>query len=160
MGRTRLHTMFLWCLVHMLVMLSADASDIKHLNIWPMPQSVSYGYGTLYLSNDFELKTEGSNFADASLILKEAFLRSIEVVRATHTIETNTSKIDPSLVLQGIHVVVYSPSDEVLTDYTLISFQYIFFHEINILPDLLMHSPNTKSCFYYMFVLNAVAAWR
>ncbi|KAH6812644.1 beta-hexosaminidase 3 [Perilla frutescens var. frutescens] len=111
MGREGLETIFLWCLV-CVVVISANAADINHLNIWPMPKSVSYGYGNLHLSNEFELRTDGSKFADASGILKEAFLRSINVVRSTHVIELNTSKIDPSLVLKGIHVVVFSPSDE------------------------------------------------
>ncbi|KAK6156436.1 hypothetical protein DH2020_010684 [Rehmannia glutinosa] len=111
MGREGLKTIFLWYLVYVLV-ISANAAYIKHLNIWPMPMSVSYGYGNLYLSNDFELKTEGTKFADASGILKDAFLRSIGVVRGTHVIEANSSKIDPSYVLKGIHIVVFSPSDE------------------------------------------------
>lgn len=80
-----------------------------------MPVSVSFGSGSLHLSNDFELKTEGSKFADASGILKEAFSRSIDILRSTHVIEVDTSKIDASLVLKGIHVVVSSPSEEVRT---------------------------------------------
>lgn len=92
---------------------SANAVDIKNLNIWPMPKSVSNGYGNLYVSDEFELRTDGSKFADASSILKDAFKRSIDVLKSTHVIELNTSKIDPSLVLKGIHVVVSSPSDEV-----------------------------------------------
>ena len=112
MGRRGLEGMFIWYLVCIFV-ISANAVDIKHLNIWPMPKSVSYGYGNLHLSNEFELRTDGSKFADASSILKDAFKRSIDVVRSTHVIEFNTSKIDPSLVLKGIHIVVSSPSDEV-----------------------------------------------
>ncbi|KAL0298538.1 UNVERIFIED_CONTAM: Beta-hexosaminidase 3 [Sesamum radiatum] len=100
------------CFFVYLFVISADGADLKNLNIWPMPKSVSYGLGTLYLSNDFELNTKGSKFVDASGILKDAFLRSIDVVRATHVIEANTSKIDASLVLKGIHIVVFSPSDE------------------------------------------------
>ncbi|PIN10376.1 Beta-N-acetylhexosaminidase [Handroanthus impetiginosus] len=111
MGRTGLYIIILWYLVYVLV-ISADAADTKHLNIWPMPQSVSYGYGSLYLSNDFVLKTKGSKFADASGILKDAFFRTINVVKATHVIEANTSNINPTFVLKGIHVVVLSPSDE------------------------------------------------
>ncbi|KAL8544626.1 hypothetical protein ACS0TY_005016 [Phlomoides rotata] len=107
MGRKGL---FLLYLVYVLVV-SADASD-EHLNIWPMPKSVTYGSGNLHLSNYFELKTEGSKFADASGILKDAFLRTIDVIRSVHVIEVNTSKIDPSIVLKGIHIVVFSPSDE------------------------------------------------
>lgn len=111
MGRTWLHIIFLLYLVYVLV-ISADAAD-KQLNIWPMPKSVSYGHGNLYLSNYFELETKGSKFVDASGILKDAFLRTVDVVRSVHVIEVNTSKIDPSIVLKGIHIVVLSPSDEV-----------------------------------------------
>ncbi|KAL0402584.1 UNVERIFIED_CONTAM: Beta-hexosaminidase 3 [Sesamum latifolium] len=109
--RTGVERIVLCFFVYLLV-ISADGADIKNLNIWPMPKSVSYGNRTLYLSNDFELNTKGSKFVDASGILKDAFLRSIDVVRATHVIEANTSKIDASLVLKGIHIVVFSPSDE------------------------------------------------
>ncbi|KAL3626438.1 hypothetical protein CASFOL_029987 [Castilleja foliolosa] len=49
---------------------------------------------------------------DDSGILKDAFLRLIDVVNGAHVIEANTSKIDPSILLRGIHVIVYSPSDE------------------------------------------------
>ncbi|EPS72439.1 hypothetical protein M569_02319, partial [Genlisea aurea] len=90
----------------------ADGTDIDHLNIWPMPASVSHGNGTLYLSDNFVLETSGSKFVDDSGVLNDAFQRAIDVIRATHVIEANTSGIDPSLVLKGIHVVIASPSDE------------------------------------------------
>ncbi|KAG8380367.1 hypothetical protein BUALT_Bualt06G0008100 [Buddleja alternifolia] len=111
MGKTGEQSTFILFLVYFLA-ISAYAADIKHLNIWPMPKSASYGYKTLYLNNDFELKTDGSKFNDASKILNDAFLRLIDVVKGTHVIEAGTSKTDPSLVLKGIHVVVLSPSDE------------------------------------------------
>lgn len=113
MGIERVEGTFLWYLVCVLVV-SANAADIKNLNIWPMPKSVSHGYGNLYLSNEFELITDGSKFTDASSILKDAFKRSVDVVRSSHVIEPISSKVNPSLVLKGIHVVVLSPSDEVL----------------------------------------------
>ncbi|KAG8380365.1 hypothetical protein BUALT_Bualt06G0007900 [Buddleja alternifolia] len=111
MGKTGEQSTFLLFPVYFLAM-SAYAADIKHLNIGPMPKSASYGYKTLYLNNNFELKTDGSKFNDASKILNDAFLRLIDVVKGTHVIEAGTSKTDPSLVLKGIHVVVLSPSDE------------------------------------------------
>ncbi|GFP95757.1 beta-hexosaminidase 3 [Phtheirospermum japonicum] len=111
MGKTGLNNTFIWILVYVLV-ISANGADIKHLTIWPMPKSVSYGDGNLYLSNHLELKTEGSKFTDASGILKDAFLRSIDVVRGAHVIEANTSNIDPSILLKGVHVVVLSSSGE------------------------------------------------
>lgn len=113
MGRTRLKSMYILYSVWIFAV-SADETDMSQLNIWPMPISVSFGSGSLHLSNDFELKTDGSKFGDASGILKEAFSRTVGMVRSTHIAEVDTSKIDPSLVLKGIHVVVSSPSDEVL----------------------------------------------
>ncbi|KAL6586867.1 hypothetical protein OROMI_001855 [Orobanche minor] len=112
MGRTWLaKATFLWFLVYIPV-IPANAVDSEHLNIWPMPSSVTSGHGSLYVSNNFELKTEGSKFLDVSGILKDAFLRSIDLIRATHVIEANNSKIDPLLVLKGIRVLVVWPSDE------------------------------------------------
>ncbi|KAL3833956.1 hypothetical protein ACJIZ3_008692 [Penstemon smallii] len=102
----------LLCFLVYVVVISANAADIRHLNIWPMPKSVSYGHGSLYLGSDFELKTEGTKFVDSSGILKDAFLRTIDVVKGNHVIESNSSKFDSSFVLKGIHVVVFSPSDE------------------------------------------------
>ncbi|KAL6516758.1 hypothetical protein OROHE_018046 [Orobanche hederae] len=112
MGRTWLaKATFLWFLVYIPV-IRANAVDSEHLNIWPMPSSVTSGHVSLYVSNNFELKTEGSKFLDVSGILKDAFLRSIDLIRATHVIEANNSKIDPLLVLKGIHVLVVWPADE------------------------------------------------
>lgn len=115
MGRTRLKIAYIWYLVFFLAIScdADDANDTNEINIWPMPVSVSFGSGNLHLSNNFELVTRGSMFADGSGILKEAFFRTIDVVRSSHVVELDTSKIKPSLVLKGIHVVISSPSDEV-----------------------------------------------
>ena len=51
------------------------------VNIWPMPVSVSYGHQSVFMSKDFKLKTEGSNYKDASCILKDGFSRFLDVVR-------------------------------------------------------------------------------
>ena len=112
MGRTRLKIEYIWYLVCFLA-IPCDADDKNEINIWPMPVSVSFGSGNLHLSNDFELITKGSKFADASGILKEAFFRTIDIVRSSHVVELDTSKINPSFVLKGIHVIISSPSDEV-----------------------------------------------
>ncbi|XP_047968685.1 beta-hexosaminidase 3-like isoform X1 [Salvia hispanica] len=111
MGRTRLKIEYIWYLVCFLA-IPCDADDKNEINIWPMPVSVSFGSGNLHLSNDFELITKGSKFADASGILKEAFFRTIDIVRSSHVVELDTSKINPSFVLKGIHVIISSPSDE------------------------------------------------
>lgn len=95
--------------------LAIDAARVDTLNIWPMPKSVSHGSDrSLYLIKDFELKTEGTKYNDASGILKDGFSRLLNVVRVAHIVEGNFSGIDNSLLLQGIHVVVLSADDEVM----------------------------------------------
>ncbi|KAL2526269.1 Beta-hexosaminidase 3 [Abeliophyllum distichum] len=110
MRQKRFLIIFIGLLVHVLVI--SAAVDIKNLNIWPMPKDVSHGHGSLYLDNDFELKTDGSRYPDSSGILKDGFLRLIDLVKGTHVIEANFSHLDSSLLLKGIHIVVSSPSDE------------------------------------------------
>ncbi|KAM7503185.1 hypothetical protein LguiB_002089 [Lonicera macranthoides] len=90
-----------------------DALEIKSLNVWPMPESVDYGVGSLYLSTEFELKTEGSKYVDGYGILKDGFLRLINLVKGLHVIESQVSNShSPSLLLHGINVVIFSPNDE------------------------------------------------
>ncbi|KAK9291724.1 hypothetical protein L1049_019673 [Liquidambar formosana] len=102
-----------FCLGLFLQVLAVAAIGMdQHLNIWPMPKSVSHGYNNLYLSNDFELKTEGSKYVDASGILKDGFSRLIEIVEVAHVIDSNFSHFDHSALLQGMHVVILSPNDE------------------------------------------------
>lgn len=113
MERKWLQIVFVWFWVYFLVKSVLIAADINRLNIWPMPKSVSYGHSLLYFSNNFELKTEGTKYADASGILKDAFTRTVDTIKLDHVIEANVSHYDPSLVLKGIHVVIFSPSDEV-----------------------------------------------
>ncbi|XP_058183164.1 beta-hexosaminidase 3-like isoform X2 [Rhododendron vialii] len=86
--------------------------DIDSLNIWPMPHSVSYGHQVLYMSKDFELRTEGSKYPDASGILKDGFSRLLYVIRASHVVDGNVSDSQQSLVLQGINVLISSADDE------------------------------------------------
>ncbi|KAL7613877.1 hypothetical protein Lser_V15G08367 [Lactuca serriola] len=99
------------------------AYDLKNLNIWPMPESVEYGNTSLFLSKDFHLKTNGSKYADASGILKDGFTRLLDVITSNNVIEFN-SKVDDSLLLQGMNVVIHSESDELQYDidesYTLL----------------------------------------
>lgn len=84
----------------------------ERLNIWPMPRSVSHGHRSLYLSSDFELKTEGSSYLDVSGVLKDGFFRTLDLIRGPHALDANISALNQSRVLKGIHVVVRSPSDE------------------------------------------------
>ncbi|KAG5532757.1 hypothetical protein RHGRI_027158 [Rhododendron griersonianum] len=92
--------------------LVASAVDVDRLNIWPMPQSVSYGHKALYMSKDFELRTEGSKYPDASGILKDGFSRLLYVINAPHVADGNISHFQQSLVLQGINVLISSANDE------------------------------------------------
>lgn len=98
------------------VLLVFGARYPKNLHIWPMPESVEYGNKTIFLSKDFQLKTDGSKYADASGILKDGFTRLLDVVTANNVIESDFSKVDESVLLQGIHVVVLSEGDELQYD--------------------------------------------
>ncbi|XP_059628590.1 beta-hexosaminidase 3 [Cornus florida] len=95
-----------------LQVLAVSAVDTNRLNIWPMPKSVSHGHSTLYLSKDFELKTDGSKYTDSSGILKDGFSRLLDIVEAAHVIDSNLTDSDQPVVLQGLHVVVFSLNDE------------------------------------------------
>ncbi|KAL3523240.1 hypothetical protein ACH5RR_016074 [Cinchona calisaya] len=112
MGRKGVQKIFLGILLVNVLVISVADVDKKRLNIWPMPVSVSYGRDRLYLSNEFELKTDGSKYSDASGILKDAFFSLLDVIKGDHVIEVNASSLDPSLVIKGIQVVILSPSDE------------------------------------------------
>lgn len=103
-------------LVQVLVLSVAAGAHDKRLYIWPMPKSVSYGSGILYLSDVLVLKTEGSNYTDATGILKEGFSRIVDTITGTggHIVEANFSNFDPSQVIKGIHIVVNSPDHEVV----------------------------------------------
>ncbi|KAL7252353.1 hypothetical protein ACSBR1_007022 [Camellia fascicularis] len=95
-----------------LQVLAVFAVDVHRLNIWPMPQSVSNGHQILHMSKDFELMTQGTNYPDASGILKDGFSRLLDVVQAAHVVDGNFSHFDQSVLLQGIHVVIFSLNDE------------------------------------------------
>ncbi|CAK9181757.1 unnamed protein product [Ilex paraguariensis] len=109
MGKVGVESFFLGLLLQVLVV---SAADIKRLNIWPMPKSVNHGHGSLYLSSNFELKTEGSKYPDASEILKDGFLRLLATINADHVIDGDFSHFDSSVFLRGIHVVILLPNDE------------------------------------------------
>ncbi|KAG0483320.1 hypothetical protein HPP92_011404 [Vanilla planifolia] len=82
---------------------------VDGLNLWPMPASVSYGSRTLYFSNDLQLRTDGSNYSDASGILKDGFSRMIDVIQTTHVVDGN---VPSSGALHGLHVRIFSLDDE------------------------------------------------
>ncbi|KAL6977673.1 beta-N-acetylhexosaminidase [Sarracenia purpurea var. burkii] len=99
------------------ILVASSAVDVKRVNIWPMPQSVSSGHQILYLSKEIELSTEGSKYPDVSGVLKDGFSRLIDLVRTAHAIDGNSSKLQKSVTLQGIRVLIFSPNDEVCIMY-------------------------------------------
>uniref|UniRef100_A0A7N2QY12 beta-N-acetylhexosaminidase n=1 Tax=Quercus lobata TaxID=97700 RepID=A0A7N2QY12_QUELO len=101
-----------WVLLLVQAVLAIDGVSVDRLNIWPMPHSVSHGRENLFLSKDFELKTEGTKYNDGSGILKDGFSRLLDMVRVAHVADGNFSKIHTSLLLQGLHVVVLSADDQ------------------------------------------------
>ncbi|XP_074329218.1 beta-hexosaminidase 3 [Apium graveolens] len=108
MGKITVTNLLLGLLIHVIVV----CADVKNLNIWPMPSSVSYGHNTLYIGKDFKLKTDQSKYADASGILKDGFTRLVDIIKAAHVIDYNNPGSSSSSILHGIHVIVASPNDE------------------------------------------------
>lgn len=102
----------IFCVGILLQALAVLASVDERLNIWPMPKSVSHGKKSLYMIKDFDLKTEGSAYADPSGLLNDAFTRVLNVMKATHVIDSNFSDFDPLTVLWGMNVVILSSDDE------------------------------------------------
>ena len=96
------------------VVLAMDGFSVDGLNIWPMPHSGSHGHESLFLSKDFELNTEGTKYNDGSRILKDGFSRLLDMVRVAPVVDGSFSKIDTSLLLRGLYVVVLSADDQVL----------------------------------------------
>ncbi|KAJ4702610.1 Beta-hexosaminidase [Melia azedarach] len=84
------------------------------LNIWPLPDSVSHGHKSIYMSKDFhfELESKGNKYNDGSGIFKDAFSRFLDVIRVPHVVDGNLSKFDHSRILQGLNVVISSSNDE------------------------------------------------
>ncbi|KAE8663018.1 Beta-hexosaminidase 3 [Hibiscus syriacus] len=85
----------------------SGASENSKVKVWPMPASVSYGNAHLYLAGDFGLSSNHD-----SQILKDAFDRMLAVIKLDHVIDANFSAFDRSSLLQGLHIVVSSPNEE------------------------------------------------
>uniref|UniRef100_A0A0E0CBG1 Beta-hexosaminidase n=1 Tax=Oryza meridionalis TaxID=40149 RepID=A0A0E0CBG1_9ORYZ len=80
-----------------------------HIDLWPMPTSVSHGTQRLYVSKDITMSMEGSTYPDGKGILKDAFQRVLDLMKLNHVVDgANPS----SFVLTGVNVVVHSPEDE------------------------------------------------
>ncbi|KAJ4968554.1 hypothetical protein NE237_015255 [Protea cynaroides] len=101
-----------FCLGFTLVWLAVGCAGIHGLNLWPMPKSVSHGGQTLYMSKDFGLRYEGSNYTDASGILKDGFARLLDGVEADHVADYNSTHFDHSVLLQGLNVIISSFNDQ------------------------------------------------
>lgn len=86
-----------------------STSENNKVKIWPMPASVSYGHTRLCLSNDFGLST---SYVDSSGILKEAFDRMLAVIKLDHVVDANSSSLRRSNLLQGLHIVISSPNNQ------------------------------------------------
>ncbi|CAH2065594.1 unnamed protein product [Thlaspi arvense] len=88
--------------------------DIEKLRIWPLPAEVNHGGRRMVLSEGFKLVTEGSKYEDPSGILKEGFDRMLGIVRLSHVVsgDGNSSGSGGSSLLQGLHVIISSSSDE------------------------------------------------
>ncbi|XP_077225335.1 beta-hexosaminidase 3-like isoform X1 [Tasmannia lanceolata] len=80
---------------------------VDGVNLWPMPNSLSHGTQSLYLSKDFAL---WSTYKDGSGILKDGFSRLLDIVREAHVVDGNVT--DSLAVLEGLNVVVFSTDDE------------------------------------------------
>uniref|UniRef100_A0A7N0U6L8 Beta-hexosaminidase n=1 Tax=Kalanchoe fedtschenkoi TaxID=63787 RepID=A0A7N0U6L8_KALFE len=102
----------IFCILVLLQSLVIVVIGGEELKIWPMPLSVSHGQSKLFVSKSFELKTDGSEFRDASGILKDGFSRLRSVMEAAHVVDGDFSRLGESSILRGIHVVVNSSSEE------------------------------------------------
>lgn len=95
--------------------------EMEQVKIWPMPKEVKYGRKSFYLGEDFKLVTKHD---DSSGILKEEFDRMFGVVKMSHVVAANLSGFAKSNILQGLHIVISSPNDEV---FPLLFVPFLFF---------------------------------
>jgi hexosaminidase len=102
-----------WLVVVFLFLGAAVAKNVNELNVWPMPKWVSRGHSRVYMSQDFQLVTDGSKYIDGSEILKDGFTRMLDVVKVAHVVDGDLSRVDKSLIIKGIHVLIFSPDDQV-----------------------------------------------
>ncbi|KAK9673531.1 hypothetical protein RND81_12G173400 [Saponaria officinalis] len=103
-------------LIEVVVVTSAVDRNVEQINVWPMPNYFRNGNKVIYLSKEFEMKSFGSKYGDVSGILKDGFLRMMNVVTLDHVIDPKFSRFDLSLLLKGVNVVVHSSTDELHYD--------------------------------------------
>ncbi|KAJ6726802.1 BETA-HEXOSAMINIDASE [Salix purpurea] len=101
-----------WLVVVFLFLGVAVAKNVNRLNVWPMPKWVSRGHNRVYMSLDFQLVTDGSKYIDGSEILKDGFTRMLDVVKVAHVVDGDISSVDKSHIIKGIHVLIFSPDDQ------------------------------------------------
>lgn len=101
-----------WLVVVFMFLGVAVAKNVNELNVWPMPKWVSRGHSRVYMSQDFQLVTDGSKYIDGSEILKDGFTRMLDVVKVAHVVDGDLSSVDKSLIIKGIHVLIFSPDDQ------------------------------------------------
>lgn len=95
-------------LLALLAIGSCIAAD--HVDLWPMPKSVSHGTQRLYVSNNATMSMAGSKYSDGKAILKDAFQRMLDLMKLNH----NADGANPSSsLLTGVNIVVLSTQDEV-----------------------------------------------
>ena len=111
-----------WLVVVFLFLGVAVAKNVNRLNVWPMPKWVSRGHNRVYMSQDFQLVTDGSKYIDGSEILKDGFARMLDVVKVAHDVDGDLSRVDKSLIIKGIHVLIFSPDDQVWCNWLSIIF--------------------------------------
>ena len=123
-----------WLVVVFLFLGVAVAKNVNRLNVWPMPKWVTRGHNRVYMSQDFQLVTDGSKYIDGSEILKDGFARMLHVVKVAHVVDGDLSSVDKSLIIKGIHVLIFSPDDQVLCNWLSIiflarAFSFLFFSD-------------------------------
>ncbi|XP_074310623.1 beta-hexosaminidase 3 [Silene latifolia] len=106
---------FVLFLLQVVLVFGAD-KNVEQVNIWPLPNYVKNGNKVVYISNDFELKSVGSKYGDKLGILKDGFVRLMKVITLDHVIDPKFSRLDQSVFLKGVNVVVHSSSDELHYD--------------------------------------------
>ncbi|KAF2286385.1 hypothetical protein GH714_016628 [Hevea brasiliensis] len=112
MGLQLLRVWLLLFLFGLVAIVGGGGANVGDFNIWPMPKSVTNGHRKLYMALDFQLITEGTNYSDASGILKEAFTTMVDVVQMDQALDANFSALHPSVVLKGLQVLISSPNDQ------------------------------------------------
>jgi hexosaminidase len=95
---------------------SCIAAD--HIDLWPMPKSVTHGTQRLYVSKDLAMSMEGSKYSDEKAILKDAFQRTVDLLKLNHAADgANPS----SYVLTGVNIAVHSTEDEVTCPFVMMN---------------------------------------